>query len=324
MKRNGRSRKTLGLALGGGGARGLAHLGVLKVFVREGIPIDLIIGTSIGALVGGAFAAGQTVEELEQRVYDFIASPLFQESRLRVLAQRYSARPKELTHRLQMFFKQNYLYAQALTRSGIVEDEEFKAMVDWFVPDIQLEETVIPFATVATDLNTGERVTLTSGPLRKAILASCAVPGAISPVAWDGRQLSDGGIICLVPATSVREMGADFVVSVAVELDICTVKEYSNALEVFVRAGDIQNFHLCRAVLKESDIVIRPHVGTVRWPEFDRGPELIPEGERATMEVLDQIKSGLPRQVSSFTFSGILRAVRERVAMTKETEFRKQ
>ena len=315
---------TLGLALGGGGARGLAHLGVIKTLVREKIPIDVIAGTSIGALVGGAFAAGASVEKLENMMYEFLNSPLYKKSYIRALGNAYGAKPLQLSQRVQTFFKKNYLLAHLLTGAGMFGDEDFSGMIDFFIPDIDLRDTVIPFAPVATDLNTGERVCMKSGSLRKAITASCAVPGVIKPVEWEGRSLSDGGIILLVPTECAYELGADFVVSVSVDRDIASEKEFNNALDIYIRAGDIQGFYLTNALLRESDVVIRPRVGDIHWAEFHRAAEIIPKGEEAAELRLEEIKQGLPKLKIPFTISAILRPLLDRFSSAKETRIEKE
>ena len=306
-------RRALGLALGGGGARGIAHLGVLKILVREKIPIDIVVGSSMGALVGGAFAAGRSVEELEDLLKKFLESSIYKKSDTYVLGQAYGEKPKGIGDRIQLFFKKNILLAQLLMRPGIIPDEEFAEFINFFVPDIDIQDTIIPFSPVATDLQTGERLCLQSGPLRKAVLASCALPGVITPVEWNGRHLADGGIILLVPTTCACELGAGFVVSVAVERDIATEEEFTNAVDIYVRAGDIQGFYLTNSVLQESDVVIRPDVGHIHWAEFHRGLELIKKGELAAEASLESIKKGLPKPRAPFTLDNILNSLLKRI-----------
>jgi NTE family protein len=297
----------LGLALGGGGARGIAHVGVLKVFERERIRIDMIVGTSIGAIVGASFAAGIGVGEIEDRAREFFSTQLFKKSSLRVLGYAYGQKPSQWKHRIDMFFKKNYLMAQLLRHPSISLNEEFSEIISFFIPDINVEDTVIPFCAVATDFKTGELVYLRSGSLRKAVLASSAVPGAVMPIDWDGKSLADGGVICLVPATVARELGADFVVSVSLEKDICTKEEFTNVLEVFIRTNDIQGFHLTNVLLRESDVIIRPDVGNVHWAEFHRAVELVEKGEKAAEQNLEAIKGMLRKQKETFTLDTILR-----------------
>ncbi|HDZ23840.1 MAG TPA: hypothetical protein ENH70_04795 [Desulfobacteraceae bacterium] len=287
-------RKRIGLALGGGGARGLAHVGVFKAFEENSIPIDVIAGTSIGALVGAAFASGLSSREMSELVDSFLESPTFQDSALKSIKEVQESKHLSLPQKIQAFFKNRIILAQAMFRPGILHAEDFQAMIDYFLPDIEMDELKTPFVAVATDLISGYPVALSSGPLRKAVMASCAVPGAVPPVEDDGKLLSDGGIVNLVPTTVVREMGAEFVVAVTVGSEIETEDEMKTAMDVYVRATNIMGFHLEQGDLKEADAVIRPDVGNLHWTDFLLARDLIREGERASRERMVDLKKALP------------------------------
>jgi NTE family protein len=293
-------RKRIGLALGGGGARGLAHIGVLRAFETESIPIDFIAGTSIGALVGAAFAAGIESRELEEVLNRFLESPTFQDSALKSIKEMQANKRLSLTHKIQAFFKNRILLAQAMFRPGILHAEDFQAMIDYFVPDILIEELPIPFVAVATDLISGFPVVLSRGSLREAVMASCAVPGAVPPVKDDGMLLSDGGIASNVPALVARKQGAEFVVAVTVDSEIKARGEIASAMDVYVRAAEIMSFHLEQEELKQADAVIRPNVGCLHWTDFEQATDLIREGERAVLENLGDLKKAfsLPKRWS--------------------------
>jgi NTE family protein len=287
-------RKRIALALGGGGARGLAHIGIFKAFEEESIPIDVIAGTSIGALVGAAFATGISSQELDEMVSRFLESPTFQDSALKSIREVQESKHLTLTQKIQAFFKNRVILAQAMFRPGILHADDFQAMIDYFLPDIKIEELKIPFLAVATDLISGLPVVLSEGPLRKAVMASCAVPGAVPPVKDDDRLLSDGGIVSLVPTAIVRERGGEFVVAVPVGGEIKAHDEMKSAMDVYVRATDIMAFHLEQEKLKQADVVIRPKVGDLHWTDFLRARDLITEGETAARERMPAIKRALP------------------------------
>ncbi|NVM24287.1 MAG: patatin-like phospholipase family protein [Desulfobacterales bacterium] len=282
--------RKIGLALGGGGARGLAHIGVMKVLEREKITPDIIVGTSMGAVVGGALASGMKVEELEERVGSFLESNLYQSSELKAMGDAESGAEQSLSRRIQSYFKTKIRLAQGIFRASILPIREIEEFIEFFVPDIQMEETVIPFRAVATDLLSGEYVVLKSGSLRRSILASSAVPGALPPVEIDGRQLSDGGIICVVPARCAREEGADVVIAIPVDRDISLVSGLQTAVDIYVRAGEIQGFHLENYDLKDVDVLIRPELGGTHWTDFSQSRELISLGEAAAIERLPEIR----------------------------------
>jgi len=298
-------RKRIGLALGGGGARGLAHIGILRAFETQSIPIDLIAGTSIGALVGAAFASGMESRELEEVLNRFLESPTFQDSALKSIKEMQANKRLSLTQKIQAFFKNRIILAQAMFRPGILHAEDFQAMIDYFVPDIRIEELGIPFVAMATDLISGYPVVLSRGSLRKAVMASCAVPGAVPPVKDDGKLLADGGIASLVPTLVARERGAEFVVAVTVDSEIRARDEIGSAMDVYVRAAEIMSFHLEQEALKQADAVIRPNVGSLHWTDFEQATDLIREGERAALDNMKNVKRAFPLLKRWSKFSAI-------------------
>jgi NTE family protein len=282
--------RKIGLALGGGGARGFAHIGVMKVLEKEKITPDIIVGTSIGSIVGGAFASGMKIEELEERAELFLESDLYQSSELKAMGDAESGAEQRLSKRIQSYFMTKIRLAQALYRPSILQIDEMQEFVNFFIPDIQIEETIIPFRAVATDLKSGECAVLKKGSLRRSILASSAVPGVLPPVEINGRQLSDGGIICNVPVQHLFEEGVQAVIAIAVDRDIALCSELQTAVDIYVRAGEIQGFHLEKYSLENTDLVIRPQIGNIHWTDFSRSKELISLGEAAAMNRLPEIR----------------------------------
>jgi NTE family protein len=282
--------KKIGLALGGGGARGFAHIGVLKVLERAGIRPDVIVGTSVGSIVGGALASGMTVSELEERADAFLESDLYRSSELKAMGDAESGAEQRISRRIQTYFKTKIRLAQALFRPGILPAKDMEEFVNFFIPDIQIEQTVIPFGAVTTDLTSGECVFLTQGSLRHAILASSSIPGALPPVEVEGRQLADGGVICTVPAGYAAELGADFVIAVSIDRDILLGSELQTAVDIYVRSGEIMGFHLEQYNLKHADLVIRPDLGNIHWTDFSQSKQLIALGEAAAQESLPELR----------------------------------
>ncbi len=176
--------KRVGLALGSGGARGAAHVGVLKVLEREGIKVSAIAGSSIGAMVGGAYASGLPLSRIEEEWLT-------------------TSRAKLLRSFLPTF-----------PRTGLSSGAGLRRYLREILGDARIEELPIPFAAVATDLDTGEAVVLRAGPLVEAIRASTAIPGVFQPVRWEGRLLVDGGMVEPLPVRVCRDLGADIVIAV--------------------------------------------------------------------------------------------------------------
>jgi NTE family protein len=286
-------RKRIGIALGGGGARGLAHIGVLKVLEKEEIPIHLIAGTSIGALVGGAYASGINPDKLQKKAEEYLNSTEFRSSAIKAFETVHSKGEVALTQRIQAYLKNHFYLIQAMFKPGILSNEDFQATIDYFIPDIRIEETRIPFRAVATDLVSGQEITFSEGSLRQAVMASCAVPGAITPLKEGERLLSDGGIICGVPSSVARREGADRVIAVVVDRGIGS-EELRTVVDVYLRVNEIMGERLKQCELEEADVVIRPEVGDLHWSSFSEAMNLVDEGEKATREKLDDIRRLLP------------------------------
>jgi NTE family protein len=304
-------RKRIGLALGGGGARGLVHIGVLRVFEREKIPIDLIVGTSIGALVGGAYASGISSDELQKKVDAYLSSTEFRSSAMKAFEAAYAKGELGLTQKIQTYLRNCFYLIQAMFKPGILSNDDFQSTINYFIPDIQIEETRIPFRAVATDLMSGEQITFSKGSLRQAVMASCAVPGAVAPLREGERLLSDGGIICLVPSSVARQEGADIVISVTVDRGIGS-EELRTVVNVYHRVIEIMGEKLKNYELAEADVVIFPKIGDLHWSNFSQAMSLIDEGEKAAREKLDDIRNVMPGIKKWFRFKKIPKSHKKR------------
>jgi len=297
--------KKLGLALGGGGVRGFCHIGVLKVLEQEEITIDLIAGTSAGALIGGAYAAGASPREIYRLVDAYLRSPQFQSSTLREIGLTMSPAERTFWEKTRNSVRQQYFMLSAFFKPAIFALEDFEALIDYFIPDIDIRETKIPFCAVATDLITGKQIAISEGSLRKAVLASCAVPGAVDPVRLGDWLLADGGITSLVPVLAAREAGADAVIAVVVDREKQVSGEFETAQEVFNRAGDITSDKLVEVELLQADVVIRPRIGDLHWSDFSRAKGLMQEGETAARLALGEIREAIP------VYNNMLRMIRK-------------
>ena len=303
--------KKLGLALGGGGVRGFCHIGVLKVLEEEGIAIDLIAGTSAGALIGGAYASGSSPQEIYSKVEAYILSPEFRSSTLREIGLSMDSSERTFWEKTRNAVRQKFFLLSAFVKPAVLPLRDFEALVHYFNPDIDVRETKIPFYPVATDLITGKQIVISEGSLRQAVLASCAVPGAVDPVRMGDWLLADGGITSLVPVLAARKAGADAVIAVVVDRETNVSGEFETAQEIVYRAGDITSDKLEEAELLQADVVIRPRIGDLHWSDFSRAKGLIQEGETAARLALGEIREAMPvykkmlRMIRKFT-SGIL------------------
>jgi NTE family protein len=286
--------KRVGLALGGGGIRGLSHIGVLKVLEQEGIDIDLIVGTSAGALIGGAYASGQSPRRIQARVEAYLRSPEFDATALKSIGLTVSPEQQGRLWKAQSLIMNRYYMVRSFFRPSLLPAGDFHSLVNFFLPEIDIRRTRIPFRAVTTDLITGRKVVLSEGPLRMAVLASCAVPGAIEPVPFGEWLLADGGITSLVPVHTAREAGAGVVIAVTVDRDLHSSGNMETAQDIFYRAGEITSSKLGAVELEDADVIIRPEVGDLHWMDFRRSEDLIRGGEEATRRVLGEIYTVLP------------------------------
>jgi len=250
----------IGLALGGGFARGYAHLGVLKVFEEQKIPIACISGSSIGSILGAAYASGTPLGRIigkcrEIRFRDF--------ARWRV------------------------------SRFGLASNDRLEELLHRFFDSQQLEHLKIPMAVVATDLDTGDPVVFKQGALAEAIRASCAFPGLFEPVQIGTRYLADGGLVAPVPTRAARELGAEIVVGVSVGLHDGRRGTPANIFQVVSRAVSAAQKNQLEVWERYADLVLRPPVQAIAWDDFQRIDEAMEVGAAVARSALPQIRKFL-------------------------------
>lgn len=259
-------RLKLGVALGGGFARGIAHIGVLKVLEEENIPVDYVAGTSVGAIIGAAYCGGMTAAELEEmacavRFRDFG----------RLTLSRYGFYN---TDRMARFF------------ARVLKKHSF-------------EELRIPLAITATEFRTGEAAVFTKGAIADPIRASCAYPGMFLPVEIEGRSYIDGMLAYAVPTTPLRKMGAERVIGSYLSAHWSNARPPRHVFEVIGQCFSIAQAKLSDSWKKDADLVIEPEVGGFSYDSFERTPELIAAGEAAMRAALPQVRAMLKAPIAS-------------------------
>jgi len=281
------------LALGGGGARGLAHIGVLKILERENIPIDIITGTSMGAIIGGVYALKKDISAIEK-----VAEKYSKISEFNIDFSFNEKGEKDKSFFLKKmsdFLKKGYILNLELRRKYINGGEGVKKIIRELVDDKTFSDTKIPFATVAADLVKGEKVILNQGKLFDALLASSSIPGMFPPVILDKKILVDGGIVDVVPIGVAQSLGANFVIAVSVSQTIKKRTEFSNAVEIFFRSDSITSAELRKLQLSFADVLITPKVGRFHWSDFSKPEQCIREGEMATQDAISELKQKLKK-----------------------------
>lgn len=256
-------RKRVGLALGGGAARGLAHIGVLAVLEEGNIPIDYVAGTSMGAMIGAAYCAGIEIPEL-----------------------------------LEIAAKTSWRHISGFTwpHQGLLS---FQKMEDWIINtigDVDMRDLVIPFAAMATDIETGESLILREGPLARAVRISCSVPGVVEPVDFNGRLLCDGGVSNNLPDNAARILGADYVIGVDVFAPV--YRSFLGPIGVTMAAVEtlVQN---AGGGSQSSDCVIVPDLVGKSYIRLSKSAELIEAGRSAAQEMLPTIYEALADPVET-------------------------
>lgn len=283
----------LGLALGGGGARGLAHIGVLKVLEENKINISAISGCSMGAVIGALYAYHKDAVKVESIVLDLIANADFKKMGFNAL-QKEKNNEISLIDSFSDYVKIRYQLFKSLNRLSYF-DEEIAEQLFNFLPDIKLEDLKIKYSAIATDLISGEEINFTSGPLRQIVRASSAIPAIFPPVGIGDKFLVDGAASESVPVNSVKELGADRVLSIDVTRCLHSQKKPENIFDLLYRVEDITSFHLSKTRLENSDLTIYPSVRDLDWSEFLIAKDIIKKGEEAALENLENIKNLLDR-----------------------------
>ena len=280
----------IGLALGGGAARGLAHVGVLRVLVQNEVPVDMIVGTSIGALVGGLYATTGDIDEVEKRLVSFLASPTFRANRFNFMRELRSE-TNGLIGSLGQLLRRGIFLGYSISRVSFISAQQFERNMNQLLDDTDIESSKIPFAAVACDLRQGEEVLLRSGPMRRAVSASSAIPGVLPPVEWDGRLLVDGGWSSKVPILAAFKMGADAVIAVDISSELRDTRKLARGYDIFVRANSITESILKRMQCRMADVLIRPPVGTIHWADFGRASDCMALGRTAAEAKLEEISA---------------------------------
>jgi len=254
-------RPRVGLALAGGFARGLAHIGVLRVLREAGITVDCVAGTSVGALIAASYCAGVPLEEMERI------------GAVTTFADFGRWTPSWL---------------------GLATNQRMEKYFARFTPIKTFEELRTPLAVATTDINAGVSVYYSHGPIMPPIRASCAYPGLFLPIQYDGRTLVDGFLTSPVPVEGALLLGADIVI--AVYLEAGSLAQPRTFTDVLSRAFTIVQRHSDLAWRTQADVVIEPDVKPFVWDDFSKTPEMVAAGEAAALAALPQIRAALHKE----------------------------
>ena len=261
----------IGLALGGGAAKGFAHIGVIKMLEASGIHPDVVSGTSAGSVVGSLYAAGMDPFQLQEQAF------ALDEAKIRDVR---------------------------LFSGGLVQGQKLQDYINTAVNHRAIQELKLPFAAVATQLETGERTVFIRGNTGQAVRASSSIPGVFEPVLIDDKHYVDGGVVSPVPVDAARQLGADFVIAV----DISATPNGSNPLGMVSIVGQsitIMGRQLGKQELARADFVIRPNITGIGATDFEQKNQAILEGERATLAAMPAIKAAIAARRASLMLAPV-------------------
>jgi NTE family protein len=290
------ARPRVGLVLGGGGARGGAHLGVLEVLEEMRVPFDCVAGTSMGAIAAGAYAAGVAPAEIRSAIARTDWTGLFDDGAGR---EAVSLRRKEIDDRYYSGLEFGVTRDGLRYREGAFAGEKiklfFNALVRGDLGERRIERLALPLTLIATDIGTGERVAMRDGSLTSAMRASMSVPGAIAPVVRDGRKLVDGGLVDNLPVQEVRDRcGAEVVIAVNVGSPLLKPEEVTGVLSVVGQVVNLlteQNVAKSLALLGPRDVYVRPELGDITAADFNRQLDAADVGRRAALAAADRLRA---------------------------------
>lgn len=284
MKRN----LKIALAFGGGGARGCTHIGVLKVLERENIPIHLITGSSIGAVVGAIYAKFGEAAKVEERFKQFLSSEEYKKSGLDLFKRKEPA--ENLFGQVATYVKERVVVNLAHSKSSLVGGWRLRKAMEFLIPEGRIEDTKIRFATVASNILNGRQVVFTEGDMRSTVGASSSIPGFLPPYEVDGYLLVDGSVVCPIPIETAKQLGADIVIAVDVGQELNENPKLDNVINIMFQTNHMTARHYNLHLLKKADVIIRPNVGQVHWSEFKLLHYIIEEGERVAQEAIPLIR----------------------------------
>lgn len=282
---------TVSLALGGGGARGLAHLGVIEELQQMPVSIERYVGVSIGSLAGALCAFDLSTTRVSENVMTYLTSDKFQSKQASLFAAAPNAEEPITAglfawfHQIRKFVGARRRLAAIFRRSALLDAEIIQDIVDSLVPDIDIRDLKTPLSIVALDLLSGKRIVLTEGSLRRAVMASAAIPGVFPPVKWGSMLLCDIGTMDAIPSKIAKTYCSDLTIAVDVGARIEPVSHCSTAAEIFLRLSDIGEPLVRDYTSQIADVVVRPSVASTSWYDFSDPAALIEHGRHAMVSL---------------------------------------
>jgi NTE family protein len=286
-----RSRVTL--ALGGGGARGVAHLGVIEVLLDAGFLIDRVVGVSSGSLAGSLYCYSDDIAAAKKQALDYLLSEKFQQHQQVLFGVSPGPDDEEGTggvfswyERVKGYLRANRMFHRVLRQPSLLPGVVLQDVVEHLLPDADLTEARVPISVVAVDLRSGHKVVLERGPLRDSVRASSSLPGIFPPVEIGDLLLCDVGVFDSLPTTVARSYNSDYVIAVDVSSRLRPVTHCDTALDVLMRMDEIGESLFRKHVREAAHLIVHPDVADVEWFDFSQSEKVIEAGRVAARRAL--------------------------------------
>jgi NTE family protein len=282
----------VGLALGGGAARGLAHLGVVKALVESNIPVNIISGTSIGAMIGAIYGANPNIDAAIKNIGDYIDSSDFDRTRLDLIKES-SLEPKSYFGSLKKVVRSGLFFAVSIRHNSFISEKTYRRNMEQILPPGNIEDCPIKLGLVSMDLRHAKREIFSSGEIIEKVMASCAIPGIFPPITSGNNTFVDGSWIDPIPVSVAKELGANFVIAVDVAPGMEHGDKKLNGFEVTLRAAEGSRNYLKEIGLRQADIALNVDLTDMHWADFSKIDMCIEAGMQTVLNNIKTIKKKL-------------------------------
>ncbi len=289
--------RSITLALGGGGARGVAHLGVIEVLLDAGYTIERIVGISIGSLAGAVYAFEPDIKRAQQIILKYVLSPTFQHHQQVLFGVRPTADDQTTGgvfswyNRIMDYLRANRHFHRVATRPALLPGIILQDVVNNLLPDADIADANIPLSIVAVDLRSGHNVILEKGPVRDAVRASSSLPGIWPPVKFDDMLLCDIGVFYSLPTTLARSYSPRCLVAIDISTELKRLPHCDTAMDVLMRMDEIGEALFRKHVIEEADLVIHPDLSSIEWFDFSSPEDALQAGREAARKTLPQLNT---------------------------------
>ncbi|MDX2470442.1 MAG: patatin-like phospholipase family protein [SAR324 cluster bacterium] len=283
----------IALALGGGAARGMAHLGVIKALTEAKIPIHIITGTSIGSIIGASYASHPNINDTIRQIRGYINSSDFNQAKLRFIKEGEKERRASYLDQFKKFLADSYFFAISSTQTSFISEEAFRGNLEHILPKIRVEDCEIEFGMVLANLDTGEKKYVTRGDLMDNVVASSSIPGIFPPIKMGKDYFIDGSWVDPIPVDLALEMGADFVIAVDVSPKMSKETQELTGLTVNLRAAEATRLALKNSCASHAHFTITVDIMDLHWADFLQLDHCVAKGEEIANRILPDLKREL-------------------------------